>query len=65
MVKVKEIKGNIAEPSVEKKVNEFIRSINHEDVLDVAYNTNLVRIEKADGETDVVVISSVLITYED
>lgn len=65
MVKIKEFKGNINIPSVEESLNKFIKELRQDQILDVKYNSNVVNIKKENGSTDVILLSSVLLMYEE
>lgn len=65
MVKIKEFKGNINIHSVEESLNKFIKELRQDQILDVKYNSNVVNIKKENGSTDVILLSSVLLMYEE
>lgn len=64
MIKVKEFKGTITEPDIQDKLEKFIKELSVDDIVDIKFNTNMVNIKKADGSTDIISLSSVLLIYE-
>jgi len=65
MVKTKLFMGTVTKPSVEDELNKFIKELTSNQIVDVKFNTNLANIKKNDGTTDLIVISSSLIIYEE
>lgn len=65
MLKTKEFKGTINVPSIENEINKFLKEMDTDQIIDLKYNSNIVNYKKADGSTDVVVISSALLLYEE
>lgn len=64
MLKVKEFKGSIEEPSIEAKVEDFLSEISADDIVDVHYATNIAQFKKKDGTMGVTIISSAIFLYE-
>lgn len=65
MVKVKEFIGTITVPHVNDEINNFVKELSPEQIIDLKYNTNVVNIKKSDGSTSMIVLSSALLVYEE
>lgn len=65
MLKTKEFKGTINVPSIDNEINNFLKEMSSEQVIDLKYNSNVVNYKKSDGSTDVIVITSALLLYEE
>lgn len=65
MVKTKEFKGTINVPNIDEPLNKFVKELSAEQLIDIKFNTNLANIKKKDGTTDLIVISTALLVYEE
>jgi hypothetical protein len=65
MLKTKEFKGNINKTGIEDDLNAFVKELSAESVVDIKYNSNIANIKKADGSTDLIVLTSALVIYDD
>lgn len=65
MVKSEIIMGTITEPNISDKLNKFLKELTQNQLIDVKFNTNLANIKKADNTSDLLLISSAMVLYED
>ena len=65
MLKTKEFRGTINTPYIEDDINKFLKDLTAEQVLDMKYNSNIVNYKKADGSSDIIVLTSALILYDE
>lgn len=65
MVKTKIFMGTITKPTVEDELNRFLKELTQNQLVDVKFNTNLANIKKADNTSDLLIMSSVMVVYEE
>lgn len=65
MLKVKEFKSSIEEPSIQEATEEFLKRISADDIVDFEYATNAVQYKKTDGTTGVILLSSAIFIYDE
>lgn len=65
MLKTKNFNGSVESPSPEKELNAFLKEVDADNIIDVKYSTNAVTIRKNDGTTGVVIITNVLVLFDE
>lgn len=65
MVKNKIFMGTVTTPNIDEELNAFLKELTQNQLIDVKFNTNLANIKKADNTSDLIILSSALVLYEE